>query len=274
MSNNIEKNKELGNFLKSRREKICPSQVGLLSSGRRRTPGLRREEVAMLAGIGTTWYTWLEQGRQISVSDSVLSSVARALLLDTYETAYIFELAQLKQEKKLETMAKADNMYQNFLDSLIYSPATMIDKYWNIIAWNKAAEKVFIDFSAIDVVQRNIIKLMFTNEEYKSRFAEWEKKAKRMLAVFRAECADTANDSWLKKFINDLEEKSNVFAKWWQLYDVAVEKEIHKIINHPQVGRLSFEHTVFLTPENNFKIYINIPEKATDTADKMKILLK
>ncbi|WP_196592919.1 helix-turn-helix transcriptional regulator [Pectinatus sottacetonis] len=273
MSNNIGKNKELGNFLKSRREKIRPSQVGLPDNGRRRTPGLRREEVAVLAGIGTTWYTWLEQGRQISVSDSVLASVARALLLDSHETAYIFELAQLKQEKKLEAVVKADTMYQNFLDSLNYSPATMIDKYWNVIAWNKAAETVFINFADIDIVERNILKLMFTNEEYQSRFANWEKKAKRMLAVFRAECADTVNDIWLKKFIGDLEVKSTAFAKWWQLYDVAAEKEIRKIINHPQVGKLSFEHTVFLTPENNFKIYINTPEKATDTVDKMKILL-
>jgi transcriptional regulator with XRE-family HTH domain len=274
MNNNIDKNKELGNFLKSRREKIRPSQVGLPDGGRRRTPGLRREEVAMLAGIGVAWYTWIEQGRKISISDAVLTGIARALMLDIHETTYIFDLAQLKFQTVLPEVSKVEDMYQNFLDSLSYSPATMTDKYWNILEWNKAAETVFIDFSKVEITQRNLIKLMFTNKEYKSRFMDWKIRAKKMLAVFRAECVNTASSIWLNTFISDLEQKSEEFAKWWNLYDVAPEEEVQKIIIHPKVGELTFEHTAFLTPESRFKIYINTPDKHSDTEEKIKILLR
>lgn len=273
MNEKIDRNKELGNFLKSRRKKIRPSQVGLPEGQRRRTPGLRREEVAFLAGVGVTWYTWIEQGRSIKISQAVLTGIARALQLDSHETTYIFDLAQLKFQTALPEVLKVDTMYQNFLDSLSFSPATMTDQYWNILAWNEAAEKVFIDFNKIDITHRNMIELMFTNQEYQSRFLDWEVRAKKMLSVFRKECIHIENSIWLQEFLKELEQKSKEFGTWWKLYDVAPEEEVVKTITHPKVGELIFEHTVFLTPENRYKIYINTPDQASKTKDKVKHLL-
>lgn len=271
MDNNVTLRKELGNFLKTRREKICPAQVGLPSNSRRRTPGLRREEVAMLAGVSVTWYTWLEQGRPIKVSDEVLQSIANALMLNSHEISYLFGLSQTTPSKNALFKEPTNTMFQNVLDSLLYSPSTMLDKYWNVIAWNKAASAIFIDFSKLDITDRNIIKLMFTNKEYQSRFTNWPEKAKEMLAVFRVSCTEILNDQWLKEFIATLQKGSKYFNKWWPLHDVAAEHEIKKIIKHPLVGKLFFEHTVFLTPENNFKIYINTP--TASTKEKIKALL-
>lgn len=273
MDDNIIQRRELGNFLKTRREKIRPSQVGLPDSTRRRTPGLRREEVALLAGVSVTWYTWLEQGRSIKVSDEVMHSIARALMLNSHEIAYIFELSQSSLRHNISGIKTAHSIFQNVLDSLVCSPSTMMDKYWNVIAWNKAANAVFVDFDELDVVNRNIIQLMFTNEKYQSLFPDWPTKAKKMLAVFRVSCAEFINDQWLKEFVGSLQAKSKYFQQWWPLHNVAAEQELKKIIRHPTIGKLYFEHTVFLTPENNFKIYINTPATGTKTKEKIEKLL-
>ncbi len=273
MDTSNQRYKELGNFLKTRREKILPSQVGLSDKSRRRTSGLRREEVAMLAGIGVTWYTWLEQGRSIQVSASVLSSVARVLMLNDYETSYVFELAQVTPIKASQPIKTIQPMFQNVVDSLVYSPSTILDKYWNVIAWNSATSVVFIDFSEIDITNRNIIEIMFTNVEYQKLFENWEMKAKEMISRFRVSCSEFINDPWLKQFIDSLQCKSKEFNQWWSLHDVAPEREIKKIIKHPIVGDLFFEHTVFLTPENELKLYINTPISGTGTEKKVKQLL-
>lgn len=273
MDSKNQRNKELGCFLKTRREKILPSQVGLSDKSRRRTSGLRREEVAMLAGIGVTWYTWLEQGRPIQVSASVLSSVARVLMLNDYETSYVFELAQLAPIKAVQPIKTIQPMFQNVLDSLIYSPSTILDKYWNVIAWNRASSVVFIDFSKIHITNRNLMEIMFTNSDYQQLFENWETKAQEMLSRFRVSCAEFINDPWLKQFINSLQCRSKEFSQWWLLHDVAPEHEIKKTIKHPIVGDLFFEHTVFMTPENELKLYINTPVSDTDTGNKVKLLL-
>jgi transcriptional regulator with XRE-family HTH domain len=167
MKEHASRHAELGNFLKTRRANITPAQIGLPAGIRRRTPGLRREEVAALAGIGLTWYTWLEQGRDIQVSPQVIHSLARVLMLNEEETHHLYVLANqpvpLQPPPYRQIVPAA---LQRILDSLPFSPSLILDTRWNILAWNTAATAVFTDFQAIDIASRNYIWLMFTNPHY------------------------------------------------------------------------------------------------------------
>lgn len=157
--------KQLGDFLKTRRAKILPSEVGFLVTGKRRTPGLRREEVAQLAGVGLTWYTWLEQGRKIHVSAQVVESLARALCLDKGERLYLYRLAnQPVPAEILDSLEKVSPMLQHMLDSLEYSPSLVTDYRWNVVAWNKAACKVLGDLDKKQGYERNIVWSMFMDK--------------------------------------------------------------------------------------------------------------
>jgi len=273
METDNQRYEKLGNFIKARRERIHPTQVGISDTSRRRTSGLRREEVAMLAGIGVTWYTWLEQGRHIRISPSVLRSIARVLMLNEYETLYLFELAKLTPEKPLQPIQTLKPIFQHVLDSLVYSPAILLDVYWNVVGWNAAYTAVFVDCSQIDISHRNLIKIMFTHAEYRNRFEDWEIKAKEMLARFRVSCDGYSNDPWLRRGIESLREESEEFNTWWPLHDVEAEREITKTIRHPEAGNLFFEHTVFMTPENELRLYIDTPLRHTETEEKLKQLL-
>lgn len=164
MYTEITRYKELADFLKTRRSKVSPSQAGLSSSIRRRTPGLRREEIAQLAGIGITWYTWLEQGRPIQVSAQVVESLSRVLFLDKEERNHLYQLANLPLP--IDTLTPQETVtpiLQHVLDSLYLSPAILINQRWNVIAWNQAACIVLGDFLHMSDRERNIVWAMFTN---------------------------------------------------------------------------------------------------------------
>lgn len=267
--------KELGDFLKTRRAKISPSQVGLPVGLRRRTPGLRREEVASLAGIGITWYTWLEQGRPIQVSSQVLESLSRVLMLEEQEIIHLYTLAQQTPPTAVPASIEAVNpMLQHVLDSLTLSPSIILDGRWNILAWNKAASAIFLDYSRIEVSKRNSLHIMFTNKTYKCLFPNWEFLAKGMLARFRAACSKFIDDPWLVEMVNHLRAESREFNEWWHLHHVESEQEIYKTIQHPTLGVLSFEHTSFLVcDDTQLKMTINTPLAGTDTGAKIKRLL-
>ncbi|MEN6328534.1 MAG: helix-turn-helix transcriptional regulator, partial [Syntrophomonas sp.] len=240
------RSKELGDFLKTRRAKILPSQVGIPEGVRRRTPGLRREEVASLAGIGVTWYTWLEQGRPIQVSPQVLESLSRALLLDKQETIHLYTLAQQAPPTEFPTRNETINpMLQHVLDSLTLSPSTIVDIRWNVLAWN-AASAVFIDYSKLNIRQRNSLRIMFTNQGYQKKFSDWESHAQAMLARFRAACGKYIEDPWITEFISELRSESKEFDLWWPMHNVEQDQEIYKTVYHPELGKLTFEHTTFL----------------------------
>lgn len=275
--NNIrQSHKELGNFLKTRRAKISSSQVGLPDGIRRRTPGLRREEVAALAGIGLTWYTWLEQGRPIKVSSQVLESISRVLRLDRQEIVHLYTLAQQFPPSYFPDIQETvDPMLQNVLDSLKYSPSMILDIRWNIIAWNKAAELIFVDYSKINICQRNQMQIMFMNDNYKALFPDWEVYAKIMIAEFRVACGKNVEDTWLLNFIKKLSFESKEFKDWWSMHNVESKPEIFKTIHHPALGNLSFEHTSYLISEDtNLKMHINTAPPKSDTEKKVKAYLE
>ncbi len=265
---------ELADFLKTRRAKILPSQVGLPQGTRRRTPGLRREEVAQLAGIGVTWYTWLEQGRPIQVSTQILESLSQVFLLDRNERNHLFTLARQPQPVELPSYQGVINpSIQNVLDSLTLSPSFIMDQRWNVIGWNKAAGFVFGDYSKMNVRERNIVWMMFTNSEYKELFVDWEAHAQGMLARFRISCGQYIEDPWFVEFISDLKVKSKEFYLWWSRHEVQSIGEVNKKINHPIVGSIEFEFCSFdISDKPNLKLIINTPLADTDTIQKMELL--
>ena len=266
---------ELGDFIKTRRGKILPSQVGLPSGLRRRTPGLRREEVAQLAGIGLTWYTWLEQGRPIRVSSQVLESLARVLLLDPHERGYLFTLARhVVPASPLSRQSVIKPSVQHILDSLQLSPALIIDQRWNVIAWNNASSVVFGDFGMIDPLDRNIVSMIFTHNSYMSLFIDWEFHARGMLARFRTAYGQHVDDPWFAAFIENLKIKSNAFREWWSQHEAQNSTEVNKELKHPIAGKLVFESCSFALSDNpNLKMIVNTPLPETDTAEKVRSLL-
>jgi transcriptional regulator with XRE-family HTH domain len=275
--NNNEKNRyiELGNFLKSRRGKIQPSQFGLSNGVRRRTPGLRREEVAQLAGVSSTWYTWLEQGRPINVSDQLLESLSRVLLLTKEERDHLFALAaKTPPSDNCLEQSPVTPALQNVLDSLDLIPAYIMDNKWNVIAWNRSACEIFLDFTNIEPEERNIVWMMFTNSNYMSLFDDWAFHAKGVMARFRATYGKHIDDDWFTIFVNKLKKRSSIFNEWWSIYDVHGMGDIIKEITHPTAGNLSFEFNSFDVSNNvNLKLILHTPLVGTDTKEKIQLLM-
>ncbi|WPC42189.1 helix-turn-helix transcriptional regulator [Clostridium sp. JS66] len=267
--------KELGDFLRTRRGKISPLEVGLSPGLRRRTPGLRREEVAALAGVGLTWYTWLEQGRQINVSVEVLESLARVLKLDQQERIHLYTLANRVPPVDVYLYQESEvSMLQHVLDNLTISPSFIMDSRWNIILWNKAAEVVFGNFDKINECERNMVYMMFKNDNYKQLFIDWDLHAQGMLARFRSTTVEYVDEPWFVKFIEELREKSEEFNLWWSKHDVQTDNGVYKKIRHPIAEEMIFEFCSFnVCDKSNLKLIVNTPLLGTDTDIKVKSLL-
>lgn len=267
--------KELADFLKTRRAKILPTQVGLSSATRRRTPGLRREEVAQLAGVGITWYTWLEQGRAIHVSTPVIESLAKVLLLDKEERTHLYLLANQPLPVDIPgNQGTVSPILQHVLDNLTLCPSLVTDQRWNVIAWNKVACFIFGDLSKMNLREQNIVWAMFTDRKYKQLFVDWNLHAKGLLGRFRATCGQYIEDSWLALFIEDLKKQSEDFNLWWPLHEIESNREKYKQLCHPTVGILDFEVSNFDISDNSgLKMIVHTPLSGTDTAEKMKLLL-
>ena len=274
---NIEEHryKELADFLKTRRAKVLPTQVGLSSSTRRRTLGLRREEVAQLAGVSITWYTWLEQGRTIHVSAQVLESLSRVLLLNTQERIHLYLLANQPLPADIPgCQGTVSPILQHVLDSLMLCPALMTDQRWNVVGWNNAAGVVLGDFGNMNARQRNIVWAMFTDKRYKQLFVDWDLHAKGLLGRFRSTCGQYIEDPWLVQFIDDLKMQSTEFRLWWPLHEIESNSEKYKQLNHPSAGLLDFEVSNFDVSDNSgLKMIVHTPLSGTDAAAKMKLLL-
>ncbi|MCX7749856.1 MAG: helix-turn-helix transcriptional regulator [Clostridia bacterium] len=267
--------KELGQFLKTRRARISPTQVGLPYGNRRRTPGLKREEVAQLANVSLTWYTWLEQGRPIKVSEQVLESIGHALLLDETEMQYVFMLSQLTMtEIKPQKSQLVSKPLQAVLDKLGPFPSFASDQYWNVIGWNASAKVIFGNFDKMNDRERNTIWRMFTNPSYKGLFAEWDKAARWIVSQFRLSCGIYASDQWFKKFVEELMIESNDFKQWWLEHNVAFEENFRKKLNVEPVGQLVFDFTSFdVSSDPRIKIAVHTPADE-ETFEKLKVLFR
>jgi transcriptional regulator with XRE-family HTH domain len=262
-----ERRAELAQFLRTRRERISPEQAGLPMSKRRRTPGLRREELAQLAGVGATWYTWLEQGRAITVSEQMLESLARALQLDADERTHLFILArQQVPADPLPLTTCIDPALQLILDTMGIYPALILNTHWDILAWNQAACQVLTDFNLLSLRQRHVLWMLFTDPHYRSMMVDWEEDTRRFLALFRASTQRSVGEPWLTALIHDLQEASPEFREWWSHYDVRNVQSGHKRLRHPLVGELTLQAKTFLVadhPDLHMVVYTPVPDTAT-----------
>lgn len=252
MKDDTKRRAELADFLRTRRARLHPEQFGLSTPGRRRTPGLRREEVAELAGIGVSWYTWLEQGRDITVSEQVLESLARILQLESEERRHLFVLARGMvpvADERSEIISPPPGL-QAVLDALGRNPAYLVDHRFNLVAWNESACSVFGDFSLLSERERNRIWYMFVHPLSRQLFVDWEQAAYHAVMNFRAAYDQYIGDAWFEHFLTDLQQESPEFRTLWAQHNVEVACSFYqeKELNHPQVGRLFLSSTVLIVP--------------------------
>ena len=240
----MDEENRLGTFLRDRRNRVDPAAFGF--SGRRRTPGLRREEVAQRAGISTTWYTWLEQGRGGAPSPRVLENLAEALMLTEAEREHLF-LVGIGQPPKAHPPLQdgVTPRLQRFLDALTFIPATIATPQWDIIAWNDAACVALTDYAALSKDERNVLRRMFLDPETRAAQQDWESVARFVVATFRAETARAGEDERAAELIAELSRESTEFATMWADNDVRSTGEGVKRIRHPLAGPIAFEFSSF-----------------------------
>ncbi len=267
--------REFGAFLRSRREKLTPANAGLPEGFRRRTPGLRREEVALLAGVGTTWYTWLEQGRDVRPSAEVLSALADALRLDPAERRHLFTLSDRPSaEAPSRGPEDVPDALQRMLASLAGQPAYVLGRRWDVLAWNAAAVAVFGDYSLLQGDARNSVHRVFTDPAHRQLLVDWEIVAANSLAMFRADSARYAGDPDFERLISTLMQASPEFRAWWPRQDVLRPLTGHKRLRHPKGGLMTFEYTALAVMDRpDMKLVVYTPLDEDGTGDKLKRLL-
>lgn len=267
---------ELGDFLRTRRYRRTPEEFGLPRGTRRKTPGLRRAEVAQLVGVSVDWYTWLEQGRPITPSTQVLERLVQTLGLSANERNHLFLLAQQQPAPTvLLEPERVSPALQNFLDHFGSRPAFVSNRRWDIIAWNDAGCAVFSDYSVLSGRERNTIWGIFTNPLSKKFIEGWEDDARRLLAQFRSSYGRYLGDARFTELVNDLLEASPEFRAWWPDHEVMGSPDGRKVLNFPQVGRLVFERLTFQTFDTpDLKVTVYTPVEETDTPRKVEKLLR
>ncbi|MEC5320457.1 helix-turn-helix transcriptional regulator [Brenneria populi subsp. brevivirga] len=266
-------NKELGAFLRLKREQMDPAFFGISVDSRRRTTGLRREEIAQLAHIGLSWYTWLEQGRPITVSSKILVKLSKLLNLEDEEIRYIFSLANRTVPGHLIKNCCVSPLVNNFLKSLHYSPAFVLDKYYNILLWNDAFNKVLFNIENTPANERNLVKIAFTNDDFKEKCVNREVVLRDILSHFRLACSQSDNDVGFDKIITELSLNSPLFNKYWSEHYIANTINRTKKIIHPTLGEMLFEHTSYYLADNinsQLLMYIETPVPGSETEKKIK----
>ena len=235
--------RELADFLRSRRERIAPEDVGLPPASRRRTPGLRREEVATLAGVGVTWYTWLEQGRDINASPQVLGAVARTLLLDPHERDHLFRLADTPDGTGQADCTSLTPTAQVLLDKLDPFPACVRNARYDILAYNNAFDLIMGPLAELPFEERNSLWRMFTVQSCRAATLDWEEGTRRMVAEYRAAMAEHVAEPAWKCLVARLTKASPEFVELWERHEVASPENLTKRILHPDVGLLKLNYT-------------------------------
>ena len=250
--------RELGDFIRAQRERTAP-EAGMPAPRRRRTPGLRREEVAQLASLSTTWYTWIEQGRDVSVSPHALARLAGTLRLDRAQRAYLFELAGKRDPSPGDSDGDALPPAVPAAVSAIASPAYVLDRQWNARCYNTAAERLFtgwLDQPGRDS-ERNLLKFIFLDPGARSLICDWEHRARRVVAEFRAHCAAHLDDRSLRRLIDELSRNSAEFARMWERHGVLGREGGERTFNHPRDGFRRYEQVTFeLAGHADFKLTI------------------
>jgi transcriptional regulator with XRE-family HTH domain len=263
---------ELSDFLRTRRSRIAPAEVGLPVTSRRRTPGLRREEVAQLAGVSATWYTWLEQKRPIGVSSSVLDNLARVLQLNPVERMQLFQLA-LRQP--IIDSAPRHETVSPLIERMVHQtpevPAIVMGRRWDVLTCNRGARAFLFDFEQVPSHERNLLWLLFTKFEYRSLIVDWTARAQDSLARFRADYGRHAGDTDFVQLVERLRSMSPEFEEWWPRHDIRPMTEGRRAYNHPIGGRMIVEHATFLLADNpELRLLVLLAAAESNSIAKMK----
>ena len=283
-----ERERELGDFLRSRRAAIDPADVGLPSGHRRRAPGLRREEVALLAGVSVTWYTWLEQGRAERPSRSVLDAVARALRLDDAEHSHLLTLARRAAgDGAVEASSRARRAGEGVeavdlaghpppdalvrtLDALDPAPSYLLGPRWEYLAWNRAQGLLYPKAESLAVEDRNLLFIVLCEPSARELVVDREDEARAMVTEFRAATALLRGDPDLEELIARLRRESPEFECWWSGLDVAGFHSRLRRYDHPRAGRLTFEYQAFEPAEwPGLRLVTQLPVPGDDSTERL-----
>jgi transcriptional regulator with XRE-family HTH domain len=276
-ANAAEKRRELGDFIRAQRERLGPEDFGLARAGRRRTPGLRREEAAQLCGLSVTWYTWLEQGRDVAVSAAAIARFARALRLSRTERAYVFELAGRRDPDQGDGEIEVITAAIEASLRAIASPAYILDRMWNARAWNAQASKLFVgwldrpnvrpsgsasgragdrpdddpnDNTSDNASDRNLLRFIFLEPAARSLICDYDNRARRVVAEFRVGASAHLADRPIRDLIAELRGRSPLFARLWNKHTVLGREGGVRTFNHPRDGFLSFEQVTYNLASN------------------------
>ncbi|MEV6112107.1 helix-turn-helix transcriptional regulator [Streptomyces sp. NPDC052109] len=272
----LDRRAELSEFLRSRRARLKPEDVGLPDFGRhRRVPGLRREELAQLAGVSVAYYTRLEQGNGRNVSAEVLDSIARALRLSDAEHAHLTHLAKPKSHKK-KPAARQQHVrvaLRQLLDTMDGVPAYVVGRRSEILAWNRMAAALFGDWAELPAAERNWARLVFLRPEYRDLFVDWEQKAIDIVCALRMDAGCYPDDSRLSALVGELSVKSEEFRRLWATHDVKEKNHGVKRLHHPLVGDLSLNYESFrLTDDSDQSLLTYHAEPGSPSADSLRLL--
>jgi transcriptional regulator with XRE-family HTH domain len=261
---------ELAAFLRARRNALTPAEVGLPAGRSRRTPGLRREEIAMLAGVSVTWYTWLEQGRRINVSTDVLEALARALRLDDAERQHLLTLAVRAPAAHADNVADVPDALVRLITSMEPAPAYVLGPRWEFLAWNRPQARLYPVIERLDDAERNLLWAMFAEPSVRPLLDDWPAQARRILAEFRAGTAALRDDPQVTTLVDRLRDASREFADWWPQLDVAQFQTRLRRYHHPRAGELVFEYQQ-LTPSEwpSLRVVCQLPLPGDDSAERL-----
>ncbi|MFC9243980.1 helix-turn-helix domain-containing protein [Streptomyces sp. NPDC057136] len=267
---------ELSEFLRTRRARLKPEDVGLPDFGRhRRVPGLRREELAQLAGVSVAYYTRLEQGNGRNVSAEVLDAIARALRLTDAEQAHLTHLAKPKQHRKKPSarQQRVRGTLCRLLDTMEGVPAYIVGRRSEILAWNRMAAAVFGDWSELPPQERNWARMVFLKPEYRELFVEWDQKATDIVSYLRMDAGCHPDDPRLSALVGELSVKSQEFRRLWATHDVKEKSHGVKRLHHPLVGELSLSFETFALPDDaEQSVVVYHAEPGSASAQALRLL--
>jgi transcriptional regulator with XRE-family HTH domain len=263
--------KELAEFLRARREATRPEQVGLPVGRGRRTPGLRREEVAMLAGVSVTWYTWLEQGRRINASHDVLLAIGRALRLDDAGLDHLIALTE-PGTASIEAPTEAPSALLRLIDSMMPAPAYVLGPHWEFVAWNTAQQRLYPRIVELDPPRRNLLWVLYCDQDTRSLIVDWDIHARQALAEFRSATSAVRHDDAMNELIEVLTAESPEFAEWWPEHDVSGFETRLRRFEHPAAGRLTFEYQQLAPVEwPNLRVVAQLAVPGDDSAGRLAV---
>jgi transcriptional regulator with XRE-family HTH domain len=267
---------ELAAFLRARRSRLRPADVGLpedCDPGRRRTPGLRREEVAQLSDVSVTWYTWLEQGRKVSASEQVIEAVARALLLDPDQRRHIRSLAGLPTAAGETHADDALPRLQRLVNAAAPNIASIYDLHFDYVVWNTPYQRLRNDPATLPAGRRNLLWMMFTDAENRARMVRWEPAAHAVLSQFRSAAGQRPGDPRFTAITTELTEVSPEFREWWAQYPLRSFKSATIGIDHPEIGRIDLEMFQFRPVEHPDMLMVLQVPRTTDDLQRVNSLL-